>query len=960
MSAAKWRAKFWPEIGIAGARNGDLLSSRFNAGWSAWMLVNEQPLTPMSAGFPDDSALPTKPPSGWGKLFLGLLFGGAIGAGALYVTKVDPSLLAKVTSKPAADMNVITGGEALEPSEEPVKHEGLPRTPFEMGTLPPDEVVESIKITLGVGTDGAPLTEPVDVHLGLGFPLRLYPLGGVKREPSFAAFPFKSSLNEMATDILPGKMATFEFSAKEGDVGFDVLRTSQQLLTGVKCGDLQSIGFASQGRTDWVLAGYRIEVNGKLFAANGLVDVRAQQKLASSRESLMKMLPEYEAKSKKTTLTDEEKTELKVEHALVRALSGRVVGAVPWFEESDEKFKPAALTGSKVDNLRVTLTGGKGPQQGTRNPVYLVVGSRKFLLSSEMDPLGDESDPRLFDLAAFELAMNPLSKEALAAPGVGVVGSGAPMNKIPDRAQFQRVQLEVDGQVVYDSEKQPDDQKTLPELWLSPAAHFDEGGDVVRATPTPGEVPVWNSGMKLAGAAATLPPEPQVPVLPPIVGPPIGLPPPPLLPPDRTVLPGGLPPPGGGLLPLINALAQLLFPLPPSAAPLISGVRIAPTTPIVRDTDVVTVNWTVGGNTSQITSWRVDLFAVLPHKPAPVLNIPMATLIGIPAGATSTIMPAINRAAVAGLLAPGSAEALYLYVQPRVTALGPLGNVLTAANGSLLPLFPAGTTTAMVGLKRGGVLRPPPILANAPAPSFQVTPAVTPPFLNWQAMPLADPLAIRNAWSLTAEHGSHFGLLFASHENIPGAVTLPAWSTASRPTGDGAETITIRIEGFVPWPPAGANGLRAISHVGFVGGSSPATTGQMLARAELSSGPLRRNLSGSAVIGLVHPFFSMQTTAPIPAAPLAKSQPLMLIDMPLRSDRLGANNLVGYPLDPVNGASFSFVPPAVPAFNFPAYTAQAATGTMYVTLTYMITLTTADATDSVGVIGARLVPDNTP
>jgi len=134
----------------------------------------------------------------------------------------------------------------------------------------------------------------------------------------------------------------------------------------------------------------------------------------------------------------------------------------------------------------------------------------------------------------------------------------------------------------------------------------------------------------------------------------------------------------------------------------------------------------------------------------------------------------------------------------------------------------------------------------------------------------------------------------------------------------------------------------------------------VLSRAELSSGPMRRNLSGSAILGVPQPFFSMQTTAPIPAAPLAKTQPLLLVDMPLRSDRLGANNLAGYPLDPVNGAAFSIVPPAVPAFNFAAYNAQAGTGTMYVTLTYMITLTTADLTDAVGVIGVRLVPDNTP
>ena len=887
---------------------------------------------------------------------MGLLLGGVMGAGALYVMKVDPSLLARLASSsqpPAA-------APSNEEVDVPVKDEGLPHTPFEKGSLPPEEPVESIKITLGVGTTGTALSEPVDVHLGLGFPLRLYPLGGVKREPSFAAFPRKSSIEGMVNAIQPGQKATFEFSAKGDDAGLDALRTSQQLLDGVKCGDLQRIGFASQGRSDWVLAGYRIEVNGKLFAANGQVDARAQEKLASSRESLMKLLPEYETKTNATHLTDDEKAELKTQHALVRALSGRVVGAVPWYEESNEAFKPAPPAGTKVESLRVTLTGGKGPQQGTRNPLYLVAGARKFLLSSEMDPLRDANEPQLFDLAPFEVAMNPLTKEVLSAPGVGIIGSGAPGAKIPDRAELQSVKIEADGQVIYDSDTQPNDQKTLPALWLTPSAYFDETGDLVRPTVSAIEVPVWRAGITLpGGAAALLPPEP--PPLPPLVNvPPIPpLPPPPLLPPIRTVLPGGLPlPGGGGLLPLLNALAQLLVPLPPPAAPLISGVRIAPGTPIVCDGDAVTVNWTVGGDTSNITSWRVDLFAVLPHKAAPVLITPMATQTGFFPGATSVVMPPINRAAIAGLLIPNSAEALYLYVQPRVTALGPIGDVLTAANGSLLPLFPAGTTTANVGLKRGGIL-PPFGLGNAPAPSFQVTPAVTPPFLTWQGMAAADPLAVRTVWRLTAEHGTHFGLLFATLENILPAVTLPAWSTAARPTGSGGELITMRFEGLVPIP-AGANGLRAVAYIAFVGGSSPATTGQVLARAELSSGPIRRNLAGNVMplpFG-AQPFFTLQTTGFVPAAPLAKTQPLLLMDMPLRFDRMAANNFAGYPFDPVNGASYSSAGP--PAFNHAAYTAQAGTGTMYVTLTYMVTLNTTDATDAVGVLGVRLVPDNTP
>lgn len=912
----------------------------------------------------DDFASP-KPPSRWGNIFLGLLLGGVAGAGALYVTKVDPSLLSKVTSVASAPQApAITEAEKKE-IEVTAPHQGLPRTPFEMGALPADEPVISLKVTLGVGTEGAALTEPVDLHLGLGFPLRLYPLGGVKREPSFGAFPHQSSLEGMATTIAPGQMATFEFSAKEGEAGLDALRTSPQLLSDVKCGDLQRIGFASQGRTDWVLAGYRIEVNGKLFAANGLVDARAQDKLASSRENLMKILPEYEAKIHKASLTDSEKAELKTEHALVRALSGRVVGAVPWFEESSEAFKPATPAGTKVENLRITLTGGTGPQQGTRNPLYFQAGSKKFLLSFEGEPLRDASEPQLYDIAPFELAMNPLSREALSTPGIGVVGSGSPTNKVPDRAQLQRVTIEADGHEVYDSEKQPDDQKTLPSLWLTPSAHFDEAGDVVRTAATSREVPLWMSGMKTAAAPPTaepLPEPPPLPLLPPIVGLGVGLPPPLLLPPDRFILPGGLPPPGGGgLLPFLNVLAQLLFPLPPPAAPLISGVRIAPVTPIVCDGDAVTVNWTVGGNTSNITSWRVDLFAVLPHKPAPVLNTPLATLVGIPAGATSIVLPALNRANVAGLLIPGSAEALYLYVQPRVTAIGPWGNVLTAANGSILPLFPAGTTPASVGLRRGPFLRPAGFFGFW-GQAFQVTPTPPPPpGLPWAPMPLADPLAIRNSWSLTNEHGSHFGLLFASHENFPAPTTLPAWSTASRPTGDGIEQITFRFEGQVPIPP-GANGFRAVAHLGFVGGSAPATTGTVLARAELSSGPTRRNSSGVLVpppFG-AQPFFTLQTAlAPLP---VSKSAPMVLVDMPIRFDRMNAASFGTYPLDPVNGAAYAVAPLNAATFGFdaPNYTAQALTGNMYITLTYMVTVTTGDLTDAIGVIGVRLVPDNTP
>ncbi|MDZ4286940.1 MAG: hypothetical protein U0984_03225, partial [Prosthecobacter sp.] len=176
-------------------------------------------------------------------MILGLVIGGLVVGGALYVTKVDPGLLARLkaafsSASPAPSPAVEIPPSEPEEKPAPLVHQGLPRTPFEMGVLPADEAVETIIITLGVGMNGAALSEPVDVHLGLGFPLRLHPLRGSKHDASFAAFAQKSSPEKGTTEIQPGQMASFEFSARGDDAGLDVLHTSRQLLAGVKCGDL--------------------------------------------------------------------------------------------------------------------------------------------------------------------------------------------------------------------------------------------------------------------------------------------------------------------------------------------------------------------------------------------------------------------------------------------------------------------------------------------------------------------------------------------------------------------------------------------------------------------------------------------------------------------------------------------------------------------------------------------------
>src|SRR5262245_40579750 len=110
----------------------------------------------MSNGPPASPA--PRPPSRWGGMILGLVLGGLVGAAALYVTQVDPGLLARLkgalspgsTSTAPAPSPSSPGAEPVPPTPDeqpvPIVHQGLPQTPFEMGALPADEPVETIKI----------------------------------------------------------------------------------------------------------------------------------------------------------------------------------------------------------------------------------------------------------------------------------------------------------------------------------------------------------------------------------------------------------------------------------------------------------------------------------------------------------------------------------------------------------------------------------------------------------------------------------------------------------------------------------------------------------------------------------------------------------------------------------------------------------------------------------------------
>ena len=165
--------------------------------------------------------------------------------------------------------------------------------------LKPDDPLRTIKVTLTVGADGDELTEPVDLHLGVGFPLRLYPVGGEKRQPGFAAIAQKTSLEKGVFSVKPGESASFEFSSavpegKSGKNAADALRTTPELLRDLRVADVQHVGFASLGKNNWVLKGYRIEINGEPFAENADVDARPHEIQNENRQKMQLSIVDFE------------------------------------------------------------------------------------------------------------------------------------------------------------------------------------------------------------------------------------------------------------------------------------------------------------------------------------------------------------------------------------------------------------------------------------------------------------------------------------------------------------------------------------------------------------------------------------------------------------------------------------------------------------------------------------------
>ena len=382
------------------------------------------------------------------------------------------------------------------------------------------EAIRTLVVRIDVGADGDDLQEPVALDLGLGFPFWLHPLGQVESENApVGAVPQQTTAG---TTVSAGSSATFTFSL-DAEAGQDVLHTTSQLLAGTQVSDIARIGFASQGSTNWILAGYEIQVNGRSFASNDEVNLKAQEAQDSARFELAELgLRIAPLEAELSDLAALEEAQLAEENdldrlAAVRAelapleterrrLEGRVEGRYPWFEEPG--FRSPWREDTSVGSAMVTLVTHTHPGADTKNYVFFRTGGHKYFLNTETEPLSGASGSQEFEL---DLLAGPLTAADMRGYAVGMLAHNLPFGDAPDRWHPQRMLVSVDGRIVYDSDESPIDHDSLAAIRVIPPAHVDEETNLVVNPPTSRETYLWEAGQGqgldlVAGGALPLPP----------------------------------------------------------------------------------------------------------------------------------------------------------------------------------------------------------------------------------------------------------------------------------------------------------------------------------------------------------------------------------------------------------------------------------------------------------------------
>ena len=379
---------------------------------------------------------------------------------------------------------------------------------FKQGSLSSDTPIEKVTVRLQVAKDSGPLVETVALHLGTGFPFRLYPLGSVERSPEVAAFPQRSSLRANQHRIDEGQIAEFEFQANPEKDGMDILKSSPALLQGLTVGDLSSIGIASRGESDWVLGGYEVLVNGQLLASHGELNFDVAKSGQAIEEELHDLLPkitELEAEIAElqgyvdvgqAEAADERdlknlKDELKKISASSLPLASQLAGTRPIFRESS--FTPNRKPKFVPKEVTLKMVTADENQPGSQNPLYLTVGAKKLPITSSANPLAAGQ--------VQEFRIRPdgdIEKAFFQEPGIGMLASERRTGQVPDRANVQRLVVVADGETLYDSEQDPIDRSNLQKFWLIPPVHQTTGGETLVNTVSDIEVTNWRPGMKIS------------------------------------------------------------------------------------------------------------------------------------------------------------------------------------------------------------------------------------------------------------------------------------------------------------------------------------------------------------------------------------------------------------------------------------------------------------------------------
>ncbi len=603
----------------------------------------------------------------------------------------------------------------------------------------PNEMIGALTVRLLVGADGEELAEPVALDLGLGFPLWLHPPGRAEGEAApWGAVPQQSSADRT---VPPNSVAEFTF-ALTGDDGQDELRTSSQLLDSVRISDISRIGFMSRGESKWVIDTYEIEINGRLFARNEGLAASVDAAQTAARERLAELEPlisplkaeaediQLLAEAELTTDEDEARlTELdetlrpmlQEQNRILRQLNG----TYPWYQEA--AFESPWRAGSPIEQLRVSLATAEHAGADTRNYVYYRTGGHKYLLASPMNPLSSENGLRVIPL---DLDDGPLTAADLRGHGLGMVAHVEPYGGAPDRWHPQRLLVEVDGSVVYDSDQNDLDRMSLGAIRIIPPAHIDETGNVVTNEPVERETYVWAAGQGqgldlVNGGAVELPgpddeefplPEPGLPYdeeeytdadyydgfedqFEPFPGevwyeeewtyvdPGMG-------PDDIWIDPIGWDDVGGtpwwDILDFVDRLIDIITGNPAGVPVQVENVRL------VNAGGFWDVQWDVFGDDSQVISYVVEVLTLQPHETPAITGVASFDLAA--AWQRQRPVPVGVVAAAEGQVAGGGGDPLLAYLMPRVTpitAAGPepgmpgAARALTELRGdTLIPLSP--------------------------------------------------------------------------------------------------------------------------------------------------------------------------------------------------------------------------------------------------------------------------------